>query len=173
MLAEIQRRGAIGRGSIDDAVAHADGFVTALPALPPGARLIDLGSGGGLPGLVIASRRPDLQITLVERRHKRADLLAFGVRALDLGDRVRVIADDVTHAAAAGVLDLPAAVVTARSFAAPEVITAMVNRLLGTPGWLLVSEPPSGPSRWPAAMLDQARLRDEGRFGVVRRFVRC
>lgn len=172
VLGEIQRRGAIGRGSLDDAVAHADQFVAALPDVSLDAGLIDLGSGGGLPGLVIAVRRPDLRITLVERRAKRADLLAYAVRALDLGDSVRVVADDVDRACVTGALPVPASVVTARSFAAPEVLTALAGRLVGTPGWLLVSEPPGRPSRWSAASLDDAGLHDEGMFGGVRRFCR-
>ena len=79
VLTEIQRRGAIGRVSIDEAIAHADEYVAALPDDLHGGELVDLGSGGGLPGLVIVARRPDLRVTLVERRDKRADLLRFGV----------------------------------------------------------------------------------------------
>ena len=64
------------------AVAHADRFVRALPA--DATSVVDLGSGGGLPGLVVAHRRRDLRVTLIERRAKRVDLLRYGIRVLEL-----------------------------------------------------------------------------------------
>ena len=170
VLAEIQRRGAIGRGPVEAAIEHADQFVAALPHdLAPGAALVDLGSGGGLPGLVIVARRPDLQVTLVERRAKRADLLRFGVRALDATDRVTVIADDVEHV----IRRLPGSfsVVTARSFAAPPIVLDVAGRLLGRPGWLLVAEPPDARA-WPSGAVAAAGLSDDGRRGSIHRFAR-
>ena len=65
-LTVIQARGAIGERSLHDAVAHGDRFVDLVPEGP--RLLVDLGSGGGLPGLVIAWRRPDISVTMVERR---------------------------------------------------------------------------------------------------------
>ncbi len=169
VLTEIQRRGGIGRGSVEDSIEHASAFVLALPhALPPTARLIDLGSGGGLPGLVVIARRPDLQVTLVERRTKRADLLRFGVRALDAIDRVEILADDVERVERelAGIFD----VVTARSFAPPRRVLAAADALLRRPGWMLVAEPPE-PREWPSDTgID---LVDEGLIGRVRRFRRA
>lgn len=53
--------------------------------LPDGpADLLDVGSGGGIPGLVIAAARPDLGVTLVEATGKKARFLAATVRTLDL-----------------------------------------------------------------------------------------
>jgi 16S rRNA (guanine527-N7)-methyltransferase len=169
VLTEIQRRGGIGRGSVEDSIEHASAFVRALPrALPTAARLIDLGSGGGLPGLVVIARRPDLQATLVERRTKRADLLRFGVRALDAIDRVEIIADDVERVARdhPGTFD----VVTARSFAPPRRVLEVADVLLRRPGWMLVAEPPE-PRVWPNDTgID---LVDDGLIGPVRRFRRA
>jgi len=42
----------------------------------------DLGSGAGLPGLVVAIARPDLKVTLVEARRRRAAFLEFAVEQL-------------------------------------------------------------------------------------------
>jgi len=53
-LAVIQARGAIGERALVEAVAHADRFVALIP--PDARTLVDLGSGGGLPALVIAWR---------------------------------------------------------------------------------------------------------------------
>ena len=54
-----------------------------LPAVPvPAAgRLIDVGSGNGSPGLVLALLRPDLDVTLLEPRQKRWAFLREAARA--------------------------------------------------------------------------------------------
>lgn len=165
-LADIQRRGAIGELSLVAAVAHADQFVTAL--LPGTERLVDLGSGGGLPGLVIAARLPELAITLVERRRSRADLLQRAVRALRLS-HVEVFSGDVRDLASARPHSFDA--VTARSFAAPEVTARWAGELLAPNGRLVVSEPPqASPDRWPDHVLATAGLADLGPVGGIRRF---
>lgn len=168
-LAAIQVRGAIGEASLAGAVAHADQFVAALPIAA--RSLADLGSGGGLPGLVIAVRRPDLSITLVERRHSRADLLSRAVRALSLTEQVTVLADDVRVLGARAARTFDA--VTARSFAAPPITARWAGVLLRSGGVLVVSEPPDDdPERWQSATLVAAGLSDDGRVAGVRRFVR-
>lgn len=168
-LAAIQARGAIGEASLEAAIAHADQFVTQIPS--PARTLVDLGSGGGLPGLVIAVRRPDLAVTLVERRVTRADLLHRAVAALGVGERVTVFAGDV--AAFAERSPAAADVVTARSFAAPEITARWASALLRAGGVLVVSEPPDDdPARWPDVLLERRGLRDEGRHQGVRVFTR-
>jgi 16S rRNA (guanine527-N7)-methyltransferase len=44
-------------------------------AMPPQASIVDVGSGAGLPGLVLAIARPDLQLTLVEPLRRRTAFL--------------------------------------------------------------------------------------------------
>lgn len=56
-----------------------------------GESVIDVGSGAGLPGLVLAIARPDLPVTLVEPLGRRVDFLDEVVAALDLGDQVVVV----------------------------------------------------------------------------------
>jgi 16S rRNA (guanine527-N7)-methyltransferase len=168
-LAAIAARGAIGESSLQRAVEHAQQYVDKVPA--SAGTLCDLGSGGGLPGLVIAVRCPRLRITLVERRATRADLLRRAVRSLSLEGRVEVVADDVQQVA----LRSPASfdVVTARSFAAPPITAKWAGRLLRPGGMLIVSEPPEDdPARWPADVLTEAGLVDQGRDQGVRTFVR-
>lgn len=58
--------------------------------VPPGARLVDIGSGAGLPGLVLAVARPDLTITLVEPLLRRTTFLEEAVDDLALS-RVEVV----------------------------------------------------------------------------------
>lgn len=58
---------------------------------PAGARVVDVGSGAGLPGLVLAIVRPDLHVDLVETLERRAEFLREAVDELRLGEQVRVV----------------------------------------------------------------------------------
>lgn len=58
--------------------------------LPQEATVCDIGSGAGLPGIVLALARPDLRVTLVEPLLRRTTFLGEVVHALDLG-RVEVV----------------------------------------------------------------------------------
>ena len=84
-----------------------------------GARptVVDIGSGGGIPGLVVANDRPDLAVTLVDRRQKCADFLERSVAALGFRDRVTVRCCDTSALILAGErFDA----VTARGFGPPS-----------------------------------------------------
>ena len=68
----------------------------ALPSLSPplpqatdgsGARLLDLGSGAGFPGWILAAARPDLAVTLVEARERKWAFLATAARRARLSCR--------------------------------------------------------------------------------------
>ncbi|MGZ4437427.1 MAG: 16S rRNA (guanine(527)-N(7))-methyltransferase RsmG, partial [Nocardioidaceae bacterium] len=59
-------------------------------AIPAGVTVCDIGSGAGLPGLVLAIARPDLRITLVEPLLRRTTFLDEVVADLDL-DNVEVV----------------------------------------------------------------------------------
>jgi 16S rRNA (guanine527-N7)-methyltransferase len=66
---------------------HGLDALSLLPLLPPprsGLRLIDVGSGGGVPGLVLAIARRELRVTLVDSTHKKAAFLSETARALGL-----------------------------------------------------------------------------------------
>lgn len=85
--------------------------------LPPGpARLLDVGSGGGLPGLVVALARPDLAVTLLDATRKKARFLEE--TATDLGVVVDVVNERAEDALTrlGGTFDL----VTARAVASLE-----------------------------------------------------
>jgi 16S rRNA (guanine527-N7)-methyltransferase len=59
--------------------------------VPDGARLVDVGSGAGLPGLPMALRSPDLRVDLVEPLQRRVTFLEEAITALELDERVRVV----------------------------------------------------------------------------------
>jgi 16S rRNA G527 N7-methylase RsmG len=165
-LAVIQARGAIGERSLVDAVAHADRFVALIPA---GRRsVVDLGSGGGLPALVIAWRRPDLTVTMIERRATRGDLLRRAVSVLGLGERTIVLNADVADVC--GSLVERFDVVTARSFSDLATTTRFIDLLLGDGGLALVSEPPTDRSdEWTSVLRNHERLADQGVQRGIRR----
>src|SRR5688572_3426057 len=56
--------------------------------LPPGRRVLDLGSGGGVPGVIIAVCRPDLRVTLCESVGKKAKVLQSMIDELSLPTEV-------------------------------------------------------------------------------------
>ncbi|RKS80364.1 16S rRNA (guanine527-N7)-methyltransferase [Motilibacter peucedani] len=66
-----------------------------------GASVVDIGAGAGLPGIPLALRRPDLQITLVEPLLRRATFLDEVVADLELGNVVvrRARAEELPRAA--------------------------------------------------------------------------
>jgi 16S rRNA (guanine527-N7)-methyltransferase len=58
--------------------------------LPEGGRVIDIGSGAGLPGVTLAVRRADLEVVLVEPLLRRVAWLEVVLQDLELTDRVSV-----------------------------------------------------------------------------------
>ena len=166
-LATIRDRGAIGESSLPHAVGHAEHFAALLDH---GVHVVDLGSGGGLPGLVVAVRRADVSLTLVERRASRADLLRRAVVALQLGARVEVLTADVRELARAG---RRFDAVTARSFAAPLMVARLAAPLCTAGGVALVSEPPAATTeRWPETALAELGWADLGVRNGIRRLRR-
>jgi 16S rRNA (guanine527-N7)-methyltransferase len=100
--------------------------------LPNGASLFDIGSGAGLPGIVIALARPDLQVTLIEPLERRVEFLNEAVAAMpNLLFPIQVIrgrAQDVKKSA-----DF----VTARAVAPLEKLKKMSWHMVKTGGSLL------------------------------------
>lgn len=94
---------------------------------------VDLGSGGGLPGLVLAITRPDLDVTLVESDQRKSVFLRTVARELGL-QNVKVLARRIEE-----VDRLEAANVSARALAALPLLMAYVERHLAPGGtaWLM------------------------------------
>jgi 16S rRNA (guanine527-N7)-methyltransferase len=153
-LGEAQRLGFLGARPIDEVVKHAESFVQALSAVR--GSVVDLGAGGGVPGLVIAGRRPDLVLVLVDRRTKRTDFLARVVRRLGWSSRVAVRAMDTEALCRQAPASFDAAV--ARGFGPPGLTLRTGRDLVHPGGLVVVSEPPTG-DRWTPDLLDRLKVR--------------
>jgi 16S rRNA (guanine(527)-N(7))-methyltransferase RsmG len=99
-----------------------------VPLLPPGdGPVIDLGSGAGLPGLIVAAAS-QRQIHLVESDRRKCAFLREAARLLDL-PQVRI-----HNARIDAVVLPPAAVLTARALAPLPVLLAHAQRMLAPDG---------------------------------------
>jgi 16S rRNA (guanine527-N7)-methyltransferase len=128
-----------------------------LDGLPERGRVLDLGSGGGLPGLVLATYRPELELTLLEARRRACRFLREAVSGLDLVDVVVVEARAEDAARRTDLRETFDAVV-ARSFGPPAVTAECAVAFLRPGGRLVVSEPPGDEARaarWPVTGLEE------------------
>jgi 16S rRNA (guanine527-N7)-methyltransferase len=95
--------------------------------IPQGASLFDIGSGAGLPGIVIALARPDLKVTLIEPLERRVEFLKEATAGTDI-QVIRGRAQDVKKTAD---------YVTARAVAPLEKLKKMSWHMVKTGGALL------------------------------------
>ena len=137
LLTEAQRIGLIGPGTLRTAIDQAAAFAVEIPAGP--ATVVDVGSGGGLPGLVLCRERADITLTLMDRRGRACDFLRRAVRALEWGGRAVVVHRDVAELghdpAWRGRFD----VATARGVGSPSLVAELVLPLVRPGGRLVVS----------------------------------
>lgn len=156
-LLDAQRLGFLGSRPIPDVIEHARGFVRALRAHENDRvidSVLDLGSGGGVPGLIIAHDLPAVRLTLLDRRAKRTDVLERLVRRLGWQDRITVACTDVMTF----IPDDPFDAVVARGFGPPEFTLTQAARLVRDGGPIVISEPP-GVDRWDERLLTDLGLR--------------
>ena len=130
-------------------LGHGRGFVDALaPAAPPRSA-VDLGSGGGVPGLVLAIAWPGSTWTLVEAHGRRASFLQEAASQLGCAARVHVVAERAEIVGRDPAHRGRYPLVVARSFGPPAVTAECASPLLAPGGVLVVSEPPaSDGARW-------------------------
>lgn len=164
VLEEARALGFLGPGPVAGHIEHAAGFLRAVGEPPP-FRVIDLGSGGGLPGLVVAQAWPEARVVLLDSNERRAAFLARAVSELGLDLRVAVAHRRAEEAGRDPAWRGRADLVVARSFGPPAVTAECAAPLLAVGGRLVVSEPPDGtPDRWPEESLTRLGLLPIGRL---------
>lgn len=109
-------------------------FLDSLTLLPllyrhgrPGANLLDVGSGAGFPGLVLAAAMPELRVTLLEPRQKRTAFLRHIIRTLAVGN-VQVQEERLEPGQT---LPEPFTFITSRAVAAPAAFLALLEQSIG------------------------------------------
>jgi 16S rRNA (guanine527-N7)-methyltransferase len=151
VLASAQRYGFLGPGPIPPHIDRALDLYRHLAQRP--ARALDLGSGGGVPGLPLALAGPETSWVLLDGSQTRAEFLRTAVERLALTDRVEVCAQRA-EVAGRGPLRRGFDLVVARSFGPPAATAECGAPFLRTGGDLVVAEPPGGrPGRWDEAGL--------------------
>ncbi len=158
LLAVLERAwsvGFLGPGPVHQHLRHALNYSKYLPAGPH--RLIDLGSGAGLPGLPLLLDRPEIQGVLLDSAQKRASFLVWALASLGMADRCEVVVDraevrahDVGYRASFDV-------VVCRGFGPPALTVECGAGYLRQGGRLLISEPPEA-RVWPVEGLDRLGL---------------
>jgi len=131
-------------------------FVDSLTPAPwierPEGLLIDIGSGGGFPGIPLRIALPALKLTLVESSRKKTSFLAHIVRTLCL-DNVSIIRERIAaligEAACAGAFDT---VISRAAFKLPELLR-MASFLLKPEGLLIALKGPD-----PQEEIDEAKM---------------
>lgn len=154
-LERARQLGFLGPGPVGPHIEHAEGFAVVAERVlgrPPG-RLADLGSGGGVPGIVLAVRWTSTAVVLVESSSRRAGFLRETVERLGLGNRVAVAEARAENAARDPEFREAFELVTARGFGPPAVTAEIAAGFAQIGGFVVVSEPPAADAgRWPAEM---------------------
>ena len=128
--------------------------------LPQGASLFDIGSGAGLPGIVIALARPDLKVTLIEPLERRVEFLKEATEGTEI-QVIRGRAQDVKKSAD---------YVTARAVAALDKLKKMSWHMLKMNGSLLAMKGESAAREMeavPGSILHEITLEGIGLGRVV------
>lgn len=108
-----------------------------LRALPH-RRIVDVGSGAGLPALPLAITMPDTHWTLVESRRRRVSFLRQAVRELELQSTVDVIGSRVEDWTPEVACD----VITSRAVAEPMVLDRIAGHTVAHGGFFLTTRGP-------------------------------
>lgn len=131
--------------------------LSVAPLLPAG-RVMDLGTGGGLPGVPLAIAREDVRFTLVDRSERKVRFVERAVRELGL-DNVVVRCIDLAAAPTAGENGAAFDAVVSRAVAEPARLWALVRDRLGPGGVLVIMRHGQGGDRAAAPLAVPADAR--------------
>jgi 16S rRNA (guanine527-N7)-methyltransferase len=137
-----RRMGFLGPGPAAEQSAHAVAFARVLEAAGAGPDVfLDLGTGGGVPGLVLAAVWPEQSGTLLDSSQRRTAFLRRTVVALGWASRISVVEGRAESLARDRRLRATFPLVVSRSFATPSVTAEIGGAFLTVGGRLAVSEP--------------------------------
>ncbi|MDB5919078.1 MAG: rRNA ((527)-N(7))-methyltransferase RsmG [Massilia sp.] len=122
--------------------------LAAVPAFAQAANVLDVGAGGGLPGIVLAIARPGMQVSLIDTVHKKTAFLKQVKAELGLTN-VTVYTDKVQQLQVAQPFD----VITSRAFADLSDFVNWSGHLLAEGGQFIALKgvaPPDEQERLPA-----------------------
>jgi 16S rRNA (guanine527-N7)-methyltransferase len=161
ILDDARDAGFLGAGPVESHIEHAGGFgelaEAALGRAPDS--FADLGTGGGVPGLVLATRWPEARCVFVESNGKRSEALRWAIVRLGLDGRASVIEERAEVVGRDPACRERFQLVTARSFAPSAPTAEIAAGLVEVGGVVVVSEPPEPePDRWPEVNLRQIGL---------------
>ena len=172
VLGESQRRGFLGPGPVDEHLSHSRAFAIQMEGVS--GRVADLGSGGGVPGLVLAALLPHLRWHLVDGMTRRTSFLTEAVDQLGLTERVSVETARAEQLGRDPAWRAQLDGIVARAFGPPAVTAECAAPLLRVGGVLVVSEPPGGQAhRWPDTGLATLGLGSAEVAPGPPAFVRC
>lgn len=114
-------------------------------ALPAASRLVDLGSGAGVPGLPLALRWPERSVVLVESRERRHHFQRAAIRWLRLRNVTAL------RGRAEALAPQPSDLVIAQAVAAPDAALALARPWTEPRGWIALpgSDRSTGPREIP------------------------
>jgi 16S rRNA (guanine527-N7)-methyltransferase len=149
----------VGPGPVEAHLDHAEALATAVDPDFHG-RFLDLGSGAGVPGLILLALWPAATGVLLDARRRRCSFLESAVEALDLTDRVLVACGRAEELARDQEFRGEFELVVARGFGAPATTAECAVGFLERGGRLAVSEPPGepDPTRWPKKRIGELGL---------------
>ncbi|HSH61196.1 MAG TPA: RsmG family class I SAM-dependent methyltransferase [Acidimicrobiales bacterium] len=159
VLAYARRSGFLGPGPLERHLRHCQGFLSAGNRGRRGV-VVDLGSGGGVPGLVLALAWPESTVVLLDANERRTRFLQSAAERLGLSaPRVEVVRERAEVVGRQDRWRSVADLVVARGFGPPAVVAECGAPLLSLGGRLIVSEPPGGgQGRWPQTGLSALGL---------------
>ena len=171
VLARAQELGFIGVEPIDQYIDHSKSHLDAA-CLSPTETWCDLGSGGGIPGLVVASIVPEIELVLIDRGEKRVSFLESAIEILGYQNRVKAVLGDATELAHLETFRGKFDGIFSRSFGTPAIVAECSAGLLKRNGKLVVSEPPvASNKRWPLGALRELGFTEVKYFEGPPRFV--
>ena len=105
-----------------------------LTHIPPSKKILDIGSGAGLPGLIIAIHQPQSEVTMSEKNKKKAYFIKKTIHTLKLTN-AKILSEAITPKL---ITTYKFDVITARALASASKIIEMSKHLLSKDGKFLL-----------------------------------